>query len=192
MRALAALFAKVPTPGRSKTRLAPLVGEHHASALARCFLQDTWSRLQTIEDLDLVLSCPDTDIDRFDLRPEPRCWGQGDGDLGARIEHTLRRGLERADVVLAIGADSPDLPATRIREAIEALERTEAVLLPAEDGGFVLLGLRSCPDGLLYGLPWSSPHTCEATAQRLQQRGVEKTGGRAGGARARLRLADLP
>src|SRR5690606_33803801 len=97
---------------------------------------------------------------------------QGPGDLGQRLECTLGTVLQAEPWALAIGTDSPDLPRDLLGAAIEALVRHDAVFSPAADGGFVLLGLRRCPPGLLEGLPWSAPETFACTRQRLQDRGL--------------------
>lgn len=97
---------------------------------------------------------------------------QGTGDLGERIERVLRTALRLAPYAIAIGADSPALP-TRLLEAARAgLERSEAVIGPAEDGGFYLIGLRACPEGLLRGLSWSASDTFARTLERLREHGL--------------------
>jgi glycosyltransferase A (GT-A) superfamily protein (DUF2064 family) len=97
-------------------------------------------------------------------------WDHGGGDLGAKVERILRRGLEEADVVFAVGADTVGLRGADLQAAMRALDTAPAVLGPTDDGGFYLLGLRSCPEGLLAGLPWSSPNTFDATRERLVSR----------------------
>jgi glycosyltransferase A (GT-A) superfamily protein (DUF2064 family) len=54
----------------------------------------------------------------------------------------------------------------------DALGRADAVIGPADDGGFYLLGLRTCPERLLAGLPWSAPDTFARTIERLRERGL--------------------
>ncbi len=57
-------------------------------------------------------------------------------------------------------------------EAIELLDRYDAVIGRSEDGGFYLLGLRSCWPGLFAGLPWSCCETAEAMNKRLEEHGM--------------------
>ncbi len=97
---------------------------------------------------------------------------QGEGDLGARIERVLRNALQLASLAIAIGADAPALPARLLEAARDALGRADAVIGPADDGGFYLLGLRTCPVRLLAGLPWSAPDTFARTTERLRERGL--------------------
>lgn len=165
------VFAKPPVAGVSKTRLAAGVGPERAARLAGAFLTDTLRPLSAIPGLRLVLSTTDVEGD-FGPIPEVERVPQGGGDLGARVARTLSRELERGPWTLALGADSPGLPVERIHEAIAALEAGRAVLGPTEDGGFYLLGLCRCPEGLLADLPWSSPETAAATWARLVDHGL--------------------
>ncbi len=93
---------------------------------------------------------------------------QGEGDLGARIEHVLRAALKSAPVAMAIGADTPAVPSRLLESARAALQDADVAIGPADDGGFYLLALRHCPEGLLRDLPWSSVDTLHATLKRLR------------------------
>src|SRR5262249_46363571 len=70
---------------------------------------------------------------------------------------------------LVIGTDCPALTPTHIEQAANALRSGgDAVVLPAEDGGYVLIGLRR-PQPLLFSdMPWSTPRVMDATRSRLR------------------------
>jgi uncharacterized protein len=160
------IFAKPPVAGQVKTRLAAALGPERAAELARAFLDDTiaavtalpWARaaLATTEPVQTALPV----------------LLQGEGDLGARIERVLRTALQRAPLTIAIGSDAPALPARFLEAARAALQDADAVVGPADDGGFYLLGVRVCPEGLLADLPWSSSDTFTRTIERLRARGL--------------------
>jgi rSAM/selenodomain-associated transferase 2/rSAM/selenodomain-associated transferase 1 len=166
------IFAKPPVAGSAKTRLAAELGAERAAALARAFLVDTcgtararpWARpiLATTGELEPAL--------RAELALP--VWQQGDGDLGARMEHVLVRALTETPIAIAVGADSPGLPPRLLDAAWAALATADAVIGPADDGGFYLLGLRRCPAGLLADLPWSAPDTRACTVDRLRAHGM--------------------
>ena len=160
------VFAKPPVAGQVKTRLAAALGEERAAALASAFLLDTIASLRSLPWARPVLAS--TEAVESDLP----VLLQGEGDLGARIEHVLRAALLLATPAVAIGADAPALPGRLLEAAREALGRADAVIGPADDGGFYLLGLRDCPQGLLAGLPWSAAETCARTLDRLRGRGL--------------------
>ena len=87
------------------------------------------------------------------------------------MERLASRALAEAPWVLLVGTDSPGLPPEILAAAKASLEHHDAVVGPAEDGGFYLLGLRRIDDGHLADLPWSSPQTLQATLTRLGERG---------------------
>lgn len=170
---LACVFAKPPLPGAVKTRLVPPLTAPQAAALAGAFFEDTLDMLRGVPALTPVVATTGPWPAAFDsLLGDLLVWQQGGGDLGERMERVLRRALDHAPVAVAIGTDSPGLPAERLKEAVAALQQSDAVLGPSEDGGFYLIGLRRCTRGLLAELPWSAADTCVRTEERLQAWGL--------------------
>jgi len=169
-RVTACLFVKPPVPGRAKTRLAAAIGPAAASALAEAFLRDTWSLLCGIPWIRPVLVLEEL-VELPGLVAD-EVWPQGDGDLGRRLERTLRRALRESSMAFALGSDSPGLPVGLLGQARGALLTADAVLGPASDGGFYLLGMRACPFGVFEGISWSCATTCEETRERLRARGL--------------------
>lgn len=160
------IFAKPPVAGQVKTRLAAALGPARAADLARAFLDDTIAAVTALPWAQAALATTEPVEARLPLLL------QGEGDLGARIERVLRAALEGAAFAIAIGADAPALPARLLEGARAALNDADAVIGPADDGGFYLLGLRACPEGLLSDLPWSSSDTYTRTLERLRSRGL--------------------
>lgn len=169
MRARLVVFAKEPVAGRVKTRLVPALGEAGAAALAREMLAWTLAEARA-SGLDFEL-CGD---------PHPRLWAeppdapvseQGDGGLGERLARAAERALAGADAVLLIGADCPELGRDRLAAAAAALERCDAFLNPAEDGGYVLLGLRRFDPSLFEGIGWGGADVFAGTLRRLGRLG---------------------
>lgn len=166
------VIAKPPRAGEAKTRLAATLGAEGAADLARAFFEDTWAAVSSLPWAEPVLATTEPDAPEWRELGIRRAWPQGDGDLGARMMRMLKRALAAAPAALAIGTDSPGLPAEHLDAARRALESADAVLGPSDDGGFYLLGLRGVPDDLLEGLPWSSEETFERTRDRLIERGL--------------------
>jgi hypothetical protein len=162
------VFAKPPVPGKVKTRLAAQIGERYAAEFARAFLRDTWAMASTFVGVTPVLATTEAGIEELELSGPPETWLQGNGDLGQRLERVFTRALAKASFVIAIGADTPGLPPHLMRSAIADLATADAVLGPADDGGFYLIGLRRCPAGLFERLPWSMSTTFAAMQERLR------------------------
>jgi len=161
------IFAKPPVPGRVKTRLAQSIGPAQAAKLAAAMLRDVWSVVATLTEVVPVLAAAQAGSFGIDV-PAERVWLQQSGDLGLRIECILRRGLETAAAVIALGADTPLVTVVHLRQAIDCLKSGDAVVGPCDDGGFYLLGVRRCPPGLLFGINWSTEHTLRETELRLR------------------------
>jgi len=154
------VFAKTPEPGRAKTRLMPRLSPEAAAALARAFLLDVLVVGEGVPDCDRTLAyTPRGTRDEMAALAGPR-WQlrlQQGRDLGERLAHAFASRLRtRGDRVVIIGSDSPLLSPERLEEAFAALERSDLVIGPCDDGGYYLIGLRRWVPGLLAGIRWST------------------------------------
>jgi uncharacterized protein len=172
------VFAKEPTPGRVKTRLATAIGAQRAADLYRELTTGTLAHAAAARRAGIVsaveLWCtPDADSPYF--RQAAAAAGaqrhlQPDGDLGARMSCAIADALTRCPRVLVIGTDCPLLNSAYIAAAAKVLDDHEAVLGPAEDGGYVLVGAtRPLP---LSGVRWSTPHTLADTTAGFACAGI--------------------
>ncbi|MEQ9408789.1 MAG: TIGR04282 family arsenosugar biosynthesis glycosyltransferase [Fuerstiella sp.] len=158
------MFARLPVPGKTKTRLAAAVGDVAAARIYAAFVEDLLHRQGQRPESFLVAATPDDTATRnwFQQRlsSEARLEFQPNGGLGDRIawffSSTIRFDGDRA---VLIGSDSPDIPAAIIDDAFQQLRVTDMVVSPAGDGGFVLVGLSRPPQHLFDNVAWSSPST---------------------------------
>jgi glycosyltransferase A (GT-A) superfamily protein (DUF2064 family) len=94
------------------------------------------------------------------------------GDLGRRMNHALNRTLTGGHHAVLIGGDCVSLGAAELRAAFDQLAAgRDAVLGPAADGGYVLIGLRQPVPALFQGIAWSTPTVLAATRRRLRRAG---------------------
>jgi len=167
------VFAKAPTPGRVKTRLIPSLGESGAAELQRQLIERTLRTAAAAGLGALELWCAPGPDDPFfaacAARHDIGLRTQSEGDLGARMAGALESALAAGSPGLLIGCDCPALTAAYLREAAAALtDGNDAVLGPAEDGGYVLIGLsRSPPAELFAGIAWGTATVMEETRMRL-------------------------
>jgi len=166
------VFAKAPTPGEAKTRLIPALGAAGAAALHRrlvmhCLRAARESRLGPVE----LWCAPDTSDPFFrecERRLGANLRAQGKGDLGARMQRAFESALARAARAILVGSDIPALSARYLRDADQALVRgDDAVIGPAEDGGYALIGLSRCDPELFRDVPWGGPEVLAETRRRL-------------------------
>lgn len=168
------LFAKAPEPGRVKTRLLPAIGAEAAARLYEQLLCTTVARLEAAQLAPIQLWCaPDTRHPVFAglrRRHGLSLWQQQGEGLGARMEQAAGTALREADQVLLIGGDCPALEAVHLEQALGWLASgMDAVIGPAEDGGYVLLGLRRVDPGLFRGMPWGGDRVLSETRERLRR-----------------------
>lgn len=166
------IFAKAPVPGQVKTRLIPALGAAGAASLARYLLNRTLYKVQAaaVGPVELCMS-PGADgpeWGRIDLPLGVLTSEQGEGDLGARMARAAWRVLASGERVLLIGADCPALSERHLHSAARALDDHDAVLHPALDGGYVLLGLRAFHPWLFDDMPWSTRTVAGLTLARLR------------------------
>lgn len=165
------IFAKAPAPGLAKTRLIPALGEAGAARLARRMLLATLNEA-IAADIGPVELCVTPGADHpavQDLLPsgEISITDQGDGTLGERLARASARALRDGGRVLLIGTDCPELSSGDLRAAALALGDHDAVIHPAEDGGYVLLGLRKFDASLFHEIPWSTATVARDTLDRI-------------------------
>lgn len=165
------IFAKAPVPGRVKTRLIPVLGAAGAAQLAARMLDRALQQAlaAAVGPVELCMSpAPDApEWTGIALPAGIEASDQGEGDLGARMARPAQRAIARGEAVLLTGTDCPDLTAARLRVAAAQLASHDAVLHPAEDGGYPLLGLRVFDASLFEDMPWSTAAVAALTLERL-------------------------
>lgn len=160
------VIAKAPVPGRSKTRLCPPCTDEQAASLAEAALADTLEAVSEAScgERTLVLEGSPGEWlpEGFDVVAQ-----RGDG-LGERLAAAFA-GADGA--ALLIGMDTPQLHSETLDDALERLRRPgcDAVLGPAEDGGYWAIGMRVPRPGAFLGVPMSSERTAERQRRRLRQ-----------------------
>lgn len=159
-----AVFAKAPLAGRVKTRLRTCMTAAQAAELHAAFVADTWRRLAVLTGVTRYLYC-DQAWEPFEELAGPEHFGVQRGvDLGARMLDCMKElWLRRHDRILLLGSDSPTLPITHVEQAFRALDRTDAVLGPTDDGGYYAVGCRRPDTRMFAGVTWSSEDTLHET-----------------------------
>jgi len=98
---------------------------------------------------------------------------QRGSDLGERMQQAFADALRRHRHVVLIGSDCPALTTTDLRLAVRCLRgASDAVLAPAEDGGYVLIGLRRLRDALFADMAWGEASVLADTARAAREQGL--------------------
>lgn len=175
-----AIICKTPIAGQSKTRLSPPLLPEECAALSACFISDLSSTISSLTDdgdvagyavytphgseQDLRRLLPD----RFELVL------QGPGDLGARLHKGICDLLSAGyDGAILVNSDSPTLPKSILRAAVDAVRGGDNVVLgPAIDGGYTLVGLSKPHQRLFEDIPWSTETVYSLTLERAAELGL--------------------
>ena len=164
-----AILAKAPLPGLAKTRLAPALGAAGAAALQARLIERAAETARAANIGPITLwAAPDQDHPAFQTLAAlfgVKLARQPDGDLGARMLAAL---VAAHGPALVIGTDCPALQPAHLRTAAEALGAgVDAVVIPVEDGGFALIGMREPAPALFVDMPWSTAGVMAETRRRL-------------------------
>lgn len=152
------VFARAPVPGEAKTRLIPRLGAWRAARLHVRLMRHALrtARAANCGPVELHLTR------RHSLFRGARL--QRGRDLGERMHHAL----SRSRPAILIGTDCPELAPADLRRAARWLRGGyDAVLAPAEDGGYALIGLRRAIPALFQGMDWGSDHVYSDTVKKL-------------------------
>jgi hypothetical protein len=165
-----AIFARAPVAGEAKTRLIPLLGPARAAALHAALVRKTLASAVAAKLGQVTLWCsPDPShpfFERCRVEFGVKLATQVAGDIGERM---LGAFTEVEGPLLLAGSDCPPLSASYFRRCATALgQGLDAVFLPAEDGGYALIGLQRPLAPLFAGIEWGTKHVMEETRARLR------------------------
>ncbi len=173
-----AVFARAPLAGAAKTRLIPTLGAARAARLQRRLTLHALRVAQRAAIGRVTLWGAPDGRQRFFCAVQRRCGvdlrSQAGSDLGERMAAAF---AAQAGPLLLIGSDCPALlPAHLVAAADVLLDEgpsgRDAVFIPADDGGYVLVGLRCPQPGLFAGIDWGSERVMAQTRQRLAALGL--------------------
>lgn len=171
------VYAKAPVAGEVNTRLIPDIGVQTATDLQYQLIQQRLSSLHAAKLCQVRLMCaPDVQHEVFlQCRQQysVELMGQQGRDLGQRLLNGISNALERFKYCIVLGTDAPALEVSVIRQAIEVLHNnTPVVFVPAEDGGYVLLGLDRPRPFLFQGISWGSPLVMQQSRNKLVEKNI--------------------
>ena len=160
------IFARLPVPGKAKTRLIPAIGEESASRVYARLLNHTVAQVEA-SGLPFELRVTGGEMAAFGelFGKDVRVVEQGEGDLGAR--------MARVDApAIIIGSDCPAVTPELFRVAARELAERDVVIGPASDGGYYLIGLARPMPFLFAEMEWSTETVFAETLARLAAQGI--------------------
>lgn len=167
------IFCKAPVPGQVKTRLMPELTAEQAAELHIELSMETLQRATLSNLCPVQLWCsPTTDHTFFATAAATyriTLQQQQGADLGERMHHAFCSALAGYSHALLMGCDCPSLTEQDLEQALTALnQKNEVVLAPAEDGGYVLIGLNRPHTELFDNMPWGTAQVLGQTRNRIE------------------------
>jgi rSAM/selenodomain-associated transferase 1 len=167
------IFTKAPILGEVKTRLQPDYSVEQSLKLHKKLVINTLTSISDLSDFHVELCCAPNRQHMFFLDCEKRFPIQlsdqlGD-DLGERMAFAFSSALQLYEKVIIVGTDCPDLNGEYVNNALKALDDFDAVMGPAEDGGYVLLGLKKFSPALFTDILWGSDVVFKQTKKVLTE-----------------------
>ncbi|HTE82104.1 MAG TPA: TIGR04282 family arsenosugar biosynthesis glycosyltransferase [Reyranella sp.] len=174
------IMCKTPAPGKSKTRLSPPLHPTECASISACFIRDL---AHTIDELVsaggvtgyAVYTPVGSEATLRRLLPANfELLSQVDGDFGARLFYGVRGLLDAGhDGVILVNSDSPTLPLSILRDAVDAVRSGDNVVLSrAADGGYTLIGLSRPHRHLFEDIVWSTSTVYQRTRDRAAEIGI--------------------
>jgi rSAM/selenodomain-associated transferase 1 len=148
------IMAKAPRVGSAKTRLAQSLPPAAVLELCHCLLDDTIALAKSLDDVDLAIVCPPSDVEDLSRAAGEtvRVVAQSGDGLAAGLTsvfgHFTTAGYRR---IIAFNSDSPHLPASVLKSAFQTLAQSDVVVGPTHDGGYYLVGAKASHPGLFAG-----------------------------------------
>lgn len=165
-----AILARAPVPGLAKTRLIPALGAAGAAGLQDWMLRRTVATALAAGLGPVHLFCAgDIDHEAFITCADGNAVKrhvQSGNDIGERMLSAAQAAATAAGVIV-IGTDCPALTPTHLRRVARELAHQQAALIPAEDGGYVLIAMQRPVPELFADICWGEADVMARTRQRL-------------------------
>ena len=171
------IFAKAPIQGQVKTRMQPELNATQSVRLAEKLLYHSCRIATEYSHAEVQLwGSPGIEHSYFKKLSNEfplTLFAQKGGHLGQRMINAMNHALNSSLYPLLIGADCPFITNQYLDSAFEQLEQYDAVLGPATDGGYVLIGSKQLlPKGGFDGIDWGTPNVLQHTVRKFNERGL--------------------
>jgi rSAM/selenodomain-associated transferase 1 len=173
-RSLLIIFYRNPRKGKVKTRLAATVGDEKALEIFQKLSMHTKKITENLP-CDKIVFYTDS-IDLMDMWPNAtylKSLQQGN-DLGERMNNAFAAGFEsQYDSICIIGTDCYELTEDILKQAFDAIESSDAVIGPARDGGYYLLGMNKPYTEVFQNKDWSTETVFKETIRDFDSLGLK-------------------
>jgi uncharacterized protein len=169
------IFTRYPEPGKTKTRLIPVLGSVGAANLQRQMTEHTIFQVKELQrtidiSMEVRFAGGDSQLMQDWLGLDLVYQSQGEGDLGSRMARSLLQAFQSgAEKTIIIGTDCPGVNAQILATAFEKLHTCDLVIGPAIDGGYYLIGLQQPILELFTNIEWGTAEVFQKTVEIAQK-----------------------
>jgi hypothetical protein len=167
------IFVRNPVLGQVKTRLAKDIGDERACAIYLQLLEHTLKITRSLSFRKFIYYADE--VSDYDLWSVPGYTKrmQSGTNLGERMLNSFKELFEQGFTrIVIIGSDCLQLQTENLQEAVTLLESNTAVIGPASDGGYYLLGLTKLYPELFVNKPWSTDQVLTKTIDDFNNQGI--------------------
>jgi len=157
------IFLKNPVAGKVKTRLAKGIGHDRALQAYKLLTAYTLAQAKA-STLSTIIYWSDHIVEECTTDQSV----QVTGDLGERMLIALKTELAMHDSAILIGSDCPGMSSDLLVTAASCLDSHDAVIGPADDGGYYLIGMKAAHKELFTELTYSTDHLLQDTLSRAK------------------------
>ena len=187
MAKLCIIFSRIPEPGKTKTRLIPILGKHGAAQLHKGLIQKLLLEINENKEKEITYEMAVAG----DLQTNSFSWLQDEfamatnftktitikqqqgQDLGQRMALAFATGFQRGyEEIILLGTDSPEITKETINQAFAKLALHDVVLGPTMDGGYILIGQKKANAKLFSNIQWSTDKVLGQTISRCKEQGL--------------------
>lgn len=169
------IFTKSPVLGEVKTRLQPDYSPEESLKIHKSLMLKTLELTKKLDGIDIELCCAPDRNSMFFLGCENnfpiQLTNQQGADLGEKMAFSFSVALQTYEYVVVIGTDCPDIDEGYLQQAFDALSEVDAVIGPAADGGYVLLGLKQFSPEIFKDISWGKDSVFKQTQDALNDLG---------------------
>lgn len=152
----------------------PDIGADRAALVHRRMAEYTTAKANDFQDAKIIVhitNCSDIEASQW-LGDTEYCFQEGD-DLGERMAHAISFSMEQgAEKILAVGTDCPDLNAGVFEQALTSLDNNDVVYAPANDGGYVLVGMKNLHQAAFQNIDWGTENVLAQSLKQLEKRDI--------------------
>lgn len=171
------IFAKAPIPGEVKTRLQPHLSPELSADFHRRLVEHCLRVASTVDEVSVELWVGSEHVWWSELA-RAYCLDihyQCGDSLGKRMRNAMEHALDESQHAVIVGTDCPFIDKPYIEKAFETLAQSDVVIGPADDGGYVLLGLSQCHEPLFESVDWGTERVLEQTQNKIRRLGLSLT-----------------